>query len=37
MALFEDFSAQWNTDTMENYDYRGINRQSFSLLSVTYL
>lgn len=37
MAIFEDFSAQWNTDTMENHDYRGRDRQPFNLLRVTYL
>lgn len=37
LVIFEDFSAQWNTDTMENYDYRGRDRQSFNLLRVTYL
>lgn len=37
MAIFEDFNAQWNTDTMENHDYRGRDRRSFNLLRITCL
>lgn len=37
MAIFEDFNAQWNADTIENHDQGGGVRHSFNLLRVTFL